>query len=131
MTSFRFHPADAGIQQIAPPVCAVIIGFPVGTLAPYLVVVGVVTLFAHCNVSRGPIWLDRILVTPGYHRSHHEQQRADTNFALTLPLMDIIFRTACFERGERRFGTTAAVPENRIWSQVRWGLGLSKQQQAQ
>jgi sterol desaturase/sphingolipid hydroxylase (fatty acid hydroxylase superfamily) len=131
MTTFRFHPADAAIQQIAPPLCAVVIGFPEGTLAPDLLLVGVVTLFAHCNVSRGPVWLDRIIVTPGYHRSHHEQLRADTNFALTMPMMDIIFKTASFERGERRFGTTASVPERGMWSQVRWGLGLSKQQQAQ
>ena len=132
MTSFRFHPVDATLQQIAPLLAAVVIGFPPAALAPYLVLVGVVTLFAHCNVATcGPAWLDRIIATPRYHRSHHELERSESNFAVSMPILDVLFKTASFECGERTFGTTTPMPESGIWLQFRWGLGLSKQQQAQ
>jgi sterol desaturase/sphingolipid hydroxylase (fatty acid hydroxylase superfamily) len=128
VTSFRFHPADVAIQQLAPPLVVAAVGFPIVSLAPYLIVVGVVTLFAHCNVSLPPT---RLIVTPGYHRTHHETDRVANNFALTLPVMDIVFRTASFKRGTRKFGTAAPVPDRGFWSQFRWGLGLTKQEQTQ
>jgi sterol desaturase/sphingolipid hydroxylase (fatty acid hydroxylase superfamily) len=132
MTSFRFHPVDAALQQIAPSLAAVAMGFAPVALAPYLVLVGVVTLFAHCNLATcGPTWLDRIIATPRYHRSHHEQERSGSNFAVSMPILDVLFKTASFEGGERNFGTTTPIPESGIWNQFRWGLGLSKQQQAQ
>jgi sterol desaturase/sphingolipid hydroxylase (fatty acid hydroxylase superfamily) len=128
VTSFRFHPADVAIQQVAPPLVVAAVGFPIVSLVPYLIVVGVVTLFAHCNVSLPPT---RLIVTPGYHRTHHETVRAGNNFALTLPFMDIVFGTASFKRGTRKFGTASPVPDRGFWSQFRWGLGLTKHEQTQ
>jgi sterol desaturase/sphingolipid hydroxylase (fatty acid hydroxylase superfamily) len=128
VTSFRFHPADVAIQQVAPPLVVAAVGFPIVSLVPYLIVVGVVTLFAHCNVSLPPT---RLIVTPGYHRTHHETVWAGNNFALTLPFMDIVFGTASFKRGTRKFGTASPVPDRGFWSQFRWGLGLTKHEQTQ
>lgn len=128
VTSFRFHPADVAIQQLAPPLVVAAVGYPIVSLAPYMIVVGAVTLFAHCNVSLPPT---RLIVTPGYHRAHHETDRVGNNLALTLPVVDIVFGTASFEHGKRKFGTVSPVPDRGFWSQFRWGLGLTKQEQTQ
>lgn len=131
MTSFRFHPIDVAVQQCVPPLVVVAVGLPAVSLAPYLLVAGVVTLFAHCNTATPSMWLRHIVVTPGYHRSHHEAARSATNFALTLPVVDMIFGTASFDVGERSFGTTSSAPVSGFWQQFRWGLGLSKKNQAE
>lgn len=128
VTSFRFHPADVAIQQLVPSLVVVAVGFPIVSLAPYLIVAGVVTLFAHCNLC---LPSNPLIVTPGYHRTHHETERVSNNFALTLPVMDTLFGTASFEQGGRNFGTTSRVPDRGYWRQLRWGLGLTKQEETQ
>jgi len=127
-TSFRFHPADVAIQQLAPLLVVLALGFPLASLAPYLIVVGVVTLFAHCNIS---LPTTPLIVTPGYHRTHHEKDRLDKNFAVILPVIDIVFGTASFERGTREFGVVCPVPDHGFWRQFRWGCGLTKDEQTQ
>jgi len=99
------------------------LGLPLVALAPWLFAAGVVTVLAHCNVAMPGRWIARVVVTPGYHRSHHERGRDGSNFALVLPVMDIVFGTASFEAGPRCFGTTGAVPERGFLALVGWGFG--------
>ena len=119
----RFHPLDVVVQQVLPVGVVVALGVPLVALVPYFLVAGLVTLLAHCNVAVPGGWLARVVVTPGYHRSHHERGRAGSNFALVLPLSDILFGTASFERGPRRFGTAGPVPETGFVALLHWGFG--------
>jgi sterol desaturase/sphingolipid hydroxylase (fatty acid hydroxylase superfamily) len=121
----RFHPLDVVVEQILPVGVVAVLGVPLADLAPYLFATGVVTLLAHSNVAVPGRWLARVVVTPGYHRSHHERGRDGSNFALVLPVMDVLFGTASFQAGERSFGTNAAVPENGFVALLKWGFGLS------
>jgi sterol desaturase/sphingolipid hydroxylase (fatty acid hydroxylase superfamily) len=115
LAGFRFHPIDAVIQQLVPSAVAMALGFR-ATL---------VTLFAHCNVYVPDKWLSRVVVTPSYHRSHHEVGREASNFALVLPVIDGLFGTASFASGPRRFGTDPVVPTEGFFRQCAWGLQRS------
>jgi len=122
----RFHPLDVLVQLVAPVGVASGLGFGLGALAPYLFTAGLVTLLAHADVRLPAGWWARAVVTTGYHRSHHEQGREGTNFALVLPFMDIVFGTASFEVGRRRFGTEGDVPGSGFWALLRWGVGAGR-----
>jgi sterol desaturase/sphingolipid hydroxylase (fatty acid hydroxylase superfamily) len=112
------------VEQLLPVGTVAALGVPLADLAPYLFAAGVVTLLAHSNVAVPGQWLARVVVTPGYHRSHHERGRDGSNFALVLPVIDVLFGTASFEAGARTFGTNAEVPESGFVALLRWGFGL-------
>ena len=104
-TAFRFHPAETVLMHVGPYAAATLIGFGTDVTAVLIVTVTVVTMFAHADVYVPGRALATMIVTPGYHRSHHEVGRDHTNFALVLPLIDIVFRTAAFHCATpRRFG---------------------------
>jgi sterol desaturase/sphingolipid hydroxylase (fatty acid hydroxylase superfamily) len=119
----RFHPADVVLQQLVPVAAVAAIGVPLPALVPYFFVAGLVTLLAHCNIAVPGRWLRRVVVTPSYHRSHHESERDGSNFALVLPLMDMLFGTASFHLGPRSFGTAEHAPGTGFFSLLGWGFG--------
>lgn len=120
----RFHPLDVVVEQLLPVGAVAALGVPLADLGPYLFAAGVVTVLAHSNVAVPGRWLARVVVTPGYHRSHHERGRDGSNFALVLPVLDVLFGTASFQAGARSFGTNAGVPESGFVALLRWGFGL-------
>lgn len=133
LAGFRFHPIDAVIQQLVPSVVVMALGFRAVSLIPWVVCATVVTLCAHCNVYVPGRWLSRVVVTPRYHRSHHEVGHEASNFALILPAVDCLFGTASFTSGPRRFGTDPGVPTEGFLRQFAWGLRRApsaKQEQA-
>jgi lathosterol oxidase len=104
-SAFRFHPVDAVVSHGVPVIAAAACGAGPVVLVPYLAAVTVVTGLAHADVYVPGTQLRWAVVTPAYHRSHHELGRDDTNFALVLPLCDVLFRTASFTVGTRSFGS--------------------------
>ncbi len=119
----RFHPVDVVLQPAVTVAVVAGLGVPLVDLAPYFFAAWLVTMLAHCNVSLPGRWLARAVVTPGYHRSHHERGREGSNFALVLPLMDMLFGTACFGAGARTFGAPYPVPESGFLALLGWGFG--------
>ncbi|HNJ97151.1 MAG TPA: sterol desaturase family protein [Ilumatobacteraceae bacterium] len=111
-SAFRFHPVEVVVVTVVP--AAVGAWFGAGSAAAvYSFAATIVTTFAHADVYVPGRVLDRVVCTPGYHRTHHETGRERCNYALVLPLADIAFGTADFRRGEpRHFGslTTATPP---------------------
>ena len=69
-----------------------LVGFSVLTIEIYLVYYGFMKVLQHSAHDYSFGILDRILVTPGYHRLHHEVNSA-CNFGITWTLFDVIFRT--------------------------------------
>jgi sterol desaturase/sphingolipid hydroxylase (fatty acid hydroxylase superfamily) len=68
-------------------------GFAVVTIEIYLVYYGFMKAFQHSAHDYSLGRLDRVLVTPRYHRLHHEVNSA-CNYAITVTLFDVLFRTA-------------------------------------
>ena len=134
-TAYRAHPANLAIDHLVPAGVLLLVGFGPLPLAGRAIIVTVVALFAHAEAVLGQPgalvllfagdlvgqevaapqlamgvgvpdrWLRYVVATPGYHRTHHEVDRTGANFALVLPLLDILGGTADFSRREeRRFG---------------------------
>jgi sterol desaturase/sphingolipid hydroxylase (fatty acid hydroxylase superfamily) len=72
------------------------LGFADGPLFAYLVVVSAQATFIHANVRFDFGWLRWIVATPQFHHWHHaaEPQAVDKNFAVHVPVLDVIFGTA-------------------------------------
>ncbi len=129
-STFRFHPVDSALTLVVPAVVAAWCGFGAAAIAPYMLVVGVVTLFAHADVFVPGRVLAAVVVTPAFHRSHHEVGRDQCNFALVLPAFDVLFGSASFEVDDRNFGTDATVPSHGVLDQLAWGSGLRPSRRA-
>jgi thioredoxin 1 len=94
-------------------------------VVPYLAVVTVVTVFAHADVLVPGSGASRLVVTPAFHRAHHEPERAATNYALVLPIWDVLFRTVSSgggAPGRSRFGSASGIPAHGLRAQLAWGL---------
>jgi len=122
LSGFRFHPLDAVMEQSIPIVVAAWLGFPPASIAVWAVVATVVILYAHANIDVPDTWLSRVIVTPRYHRSHHERSRSGVNYAVVLPCVDLLFGTASFDFGERDFGSATDMPARGLLRQIRWSF---------
>ena len=73
-----------------------VLGAPGGIILWQVVALGTTGILAHANVDfRIPAWVQRVAVTPGYHRIHHslDPREGNSNFAVVLPLWDMLFGT--------------------------------------
>jgi sterol desaturase/sphingolipid hydroxylase (fatty acid hydroxylase superfamily) len=77
----------------------VAIGFSPAEVVAYTWVAFVVELLAHANVALPP-WLstilERFVVTPEFHRTHHSRENAEANanFGQAFSVWDFLFGTA-------------------------------------
>ena len=66
-----------------------------------LVVYGAIVAFAHSNTNLGFGPLERIFVSPNYHRIHHKLDGPqDVNLGFALTIWDQLFRRAVFPTEE-------------------------------
>lgn len=73
-----------------------VLGAPGDLILWQVVALGATGILAHANVDfLIPGWVQKLLVTPGYHRIHHsmDAREGNSNFAVVLPLWDMLFRT--------------------------------------
>ncbi|MBV9136085.1 MAG: sterol desaturase family protein [Hyphomicrobiales bacterium] len=110
-TDDRNHMLDDVLEAVIVGSVGLIIGVPAGQYALLILMGRLIENFSHANVRVrfGPV-IDKVLVDPLFHRLHH--MRADPhdavnyncNFALVLPLWDILFRTALYGEAPRPCG---------------------------
>ncbi|MBV9755181.1 MAG: sterol desaturase family protein [Hyphomicrobiales bacterium] len=110
-TDDRNHMLDDVLEALIVGSVGLIIGVPAGQYALLILMGRLIENFSHANVRVrfGPV-IDKVLVDPLFHRLHH--MRADPhdavnyncNFALVLPLWDILFRTALYGEAPRPCG---------------------------
>jgi len=98
----RLHLVEILITRSAILGALFLVGFSEAALQAYVVLVGAQAVFVHANVGIdfGP--LNYLLVTPQFHHWHHSDDRAaaDTNFAVHLPVIDLMFGTFRLPKGE-------------------------------
>jgi len=93
LAAHREHPLDSlytiGIINLP----AILLGFPLETLAGLVAFRGVWAIYIHSNV-RLPLGPLRMLIgAPELHHWHHDKDRLAGNYANISPLMDILFGT--------------------------------------
>jgi len=92
----RHHVFYAPLGQLFIGVPLLLVGLPTALFAWQVFSIVVVQSLSHADVEfRIPRFMHRVLVTPQYHRLHHSADpgHANANFALMLPLWDILFGT--------------------------------------
>ena len=96
----RLHLVDIAITRGLTYVPIYVLGFDDGPLMAYLVLVSAQATFIHANVRFEFGWLRWVLATPQFHHWHHAAEPAavDKNFAVHLPVLDVLFGTAYLPR---------------------------------
>jgi sterol desaturase/sphingolipid hydroxylase (fatty acid hydroxylase superfamily) len=115
LAAHREHPLDTlytvGIINLP----AMLLGFPLETLAGLVAFRGIWAIYIHSNV-RLPLGPLRMLVgAPELHHWHHDKDRLAGNYANISPLMDIIFGTyVCPDHEPEAFGIHEPIPRSYI-----------------
>ena len=94
MAAYREHPFDNIYTRVIENIPALLLGFPMETIAGFVFFRGLWGLFIHSNVniSLGP--LGYVIGSPRLHHWHHDIHRnGSCNFANLSPLMDLLFGT--------------------------------------
>lgn len=119
LAAHREHPLDSiytiGIINLP----AMLLGFPLESIAGLIAFRGIWAIYIHSNV-RLPIGPLRMLIgAPELHHWHHDLDRDAGNYANISPLMDIIFGTyTCPNHEPEKFGIKEAFPKNYIGQMV-------------
>ncbi len=122
LNGFRSHVLETAIHRILPLVPLAVLGFA----KPALVVFGVIsvffTAFAHLDVPWEFGWLNYVIVTPEFHRWHHDYEASPegANFAGRLAFFDWVLGTARYEVGgaPQELGIAETLPESWLGQQL-------------
>jgi lathosterol oxidase len=114
MSGNRLHIVDLAATRSLIYVPAYVLGFAESAMVIYIVFVAVESVFIHSNlaIDFGPLrW---VFVTPQFHHWHHscEPEAIDKNFAVHLPLLDVLFGTCYLPSG--RWPTQYGVRNNDV-----------------
>lgn len=92
----RLHLVDIAVTRGLTYIPIYVLGFAREPLAAYLIFVSAQATFIHANVHVEWRWLRWLLATPRFHHWHHaaEPEAVDKNFAVHLPVLDVLFGTA-------------------------------------
>ncbi len=97
------------------------LGFEQTALNAYITIVGIQAVAIHANVGVNLSWLRYIIVTPQFHHWHHAKDHdyMDANYAVHLPLIDMMFGTFRCPKGEwpKEYGIVSGKPPKGIWKQ--------------
>ena len=115
LAAHREHPLDTIYTVGLINLPALIMGFPLATIAGFIAFRGIWAIYIHSNV-RLPIGPLRMLIgAPELHHWHHAKDRKAGNYANISPLMDIIFGTyTCPKHEPESFGIDEAFPKNYV-----------------
>jgi sterol desaturase/sphingolipid hydroxylase (fatty acid hydroxylase superfamily) len=126
----RLHLVDVAVTRGLTYVPIYWLGFADGPLFAYLVLVSAQATFIHANVrfAFGP--LKYVVATPQFHHWHHaaEREAIDKNFAVHLPVIDLVFGTAHLpDRWPSAYGLSGGdQPPGGYWRQLWWPFGSRK-----
>lgn len=115
LAAHREHPLDTiytvGIINLP----AIVLGFPLETIAGFIAFRGIWAIYIHSNV-RLPIGPLRLLIgAPELHHWHHDLERDRGNYANISPLMDLLFGTyTCPDHEPEQFGIKESFPKNYV-----------------
>ena len=96
LTSFRAHPLMHTTGFILATIPVVVL-MPTRPIAPVLITIYVcIGTLQHANLrwTFGP--LGRVIVSPAYHRLHHDRENQAVNLGVVLTVWDVLTRCAVF-----------------------------------
>jgi len=116
LASSRLHLVDIVVTRALSFVPLYVLGFAPGPTYAYLIFVSFQTILIHANVRLRFGLLRWVFATPEFHHWHHsaEAEAVDKNFAVHLPVIDLVGGTFHLPRGRwpERYGLAGdPVPE--------------------
>ena len=113
LAAHREHPLDTIYTLTLINLPAFLLGFPIQTLAAFILFRGIWAIYIHSNV-RLPLGPLRMLIgAPELHHWHHDRDRNAGNYANLSPLMDIAFGTyRCPDHEPEAFGIREPISQN-------------------
>ncbi len=119
LAAHREHPIDTIYTMGLINLPALILGFPLQTIAALIAFRGIWAIYIHSNV-RLPIGPLRVLIgAPELHHWHHDKDRNAGNYANISPLMDWIFGTyTCPDREPEAFGIHEPISKNYLGQMI-------------
>lgn len=111
LAAHREHPLDTIYTMGLINLPAMVLGFPLETLAGFIVFRGLWAVYIHSNVRLRTGPLRMLLGAPELHHWHHDRDRDAGNYANISPLMDILFGTyRCPDHEPAAFGINEPTP---------------------
>lgn len=111
----RNHLLDDLLASVYFALVALLIGVQPGQYVVLLLLSRMVESLSHANVRFGfGRVLDKVLVDPWFHRTHHARASAaephihDSNFGAVLPIWDLLFGTSVYDYKRRPTGVDTA-----------------------
>jgi sterol desaturase/sphingolipid hydroxylase (fatty acid hydroxylase superfamily) len=108
----RLHIFDVLVTRSISLVPMVLLGFSLEAVNIYLPILALQSVFIHCNLQFEFAPLQKVVATPKFHHWHHTSDSGctDKNFAISLPLLDVLFGTYHSPPGEwpKQYGHTGS-----------------------
>lgn len=91
----RLHIFDVLVTRSISLGPMVLLGFSPEAINLYLPILALQSVFNHCNLQFEFAALQKIIATPKFHHWHHTSDEGcmDRNFAVSLPVLDLMFGT--------------------------------------
>ncbi|MCI0743774.1 MAG: sterol desaturase family protein [Verrucomicrobia subdivision 3 bacterium] len=86
------HGLEVILSGVVMAAALLLLGFSLMAIEIYLAFYALMKFFQHSAHSYSLSVLDKIFITPAYHRLHHEVN-SRCNYGITLTLFDLLFRT--------------------------------------
>jgi len=98
----RLHIVDVLVTRSLSLMPMVLLGFSNQAINIYLPILALQAVFNHSNLRFEFAPLQKIITTPKYHHWHHTRDAGciDKNFAVSLPIIDLMFGTYYSPRGQ-------------------------------
>ncbi len=93
LAAHREHPFDTIYTVGLINLPALVLGFPLETIAGFVAFRGIWAIYIHSNTKINIGFLKYIFGSPEIHHWHHDIERDRGNYANLSPIMDLIFRT--------------------------------------
>jgi sterol desaturase/sphingolipid hydroxylase (fatty acid hydroxylase superfamily) len=109
----RTHIVDALVTRSVAFIPIFVLGFAPAALYAYVVFVSFHAVYIHANVRWRWPYLRWVIATPEFHHWHHtsDEEGIDKNFAVFLPLWDVLFGTAHMPaHWPKKYGTVKFQP---------------------
>lgn len=110
----RTHFGQVLIDRTMVMVPLYLLGADPAALNAYVVFAGFYDVYIHANTGMHFGWFRYLVVTPQYHHWHHSSElpAIDTNYAVHLPVFDMVFGTWHHPVGKwpAKYGTVTPIP---------------------
>ena len=115
LAAYREHPLDSiytiGIVNLP----AIVMGFPLHSIAAVIAFRGIWAVYIHSNVRLNIGPLKMLIGSPDLHHCHHDLDRRAGNYANISPVMDLLFGTyRCPDHEPESFGIHEEAPKSYV-----------------